>query len=60
MKEACPSLRLTERKRIAKQLLSEWPSQVRIEDDAHFSSIHHVLESVGAMMIIEEEPNPRV
>jgi hypothetical protein len=55
LREACPSLRLTERKRLAKSLLKGGGARVRIEVEAQLNSVHHMLESLGAMMRIEKE-----
>ncbi|MFZ2642146.1 MAG: hypothetical protein WA117_14200, partial [Verrucomicrobiia bacterium] len=54
--EACPHLRLTERKRLARTLLSGKPSEVTVEE-TYFESTRHFLESLGAIMSFEKKPD---
>ena len=55
LKLACPALRLAERKRIAKELLSGDHVTLRITEESQGEGICHVLESIGGRVTYEQE-----
>ena len=58
LKRACPSLRLTERKRLAQKLTDGIAMRVVIEDPKYTESLSVILEASGASIrMSEEEPN---
>jgi hypothetical protein len=55
---ACPSMRLTERKRLAKKLADGASMSIIIEDLKYAESLSHVLEATGAVISMDKaEPN---
>jgi hypothetical protein len=55
---ACPSLRLTERKRFAKKIADGAIGRIQVENPKYAESLSHILESTGAAVsITKEEPN---
>ena len=55
---ACPSLRLTERKRLAKKIAEGAVGRIVVENPKYAESLSHILESTGAAVSIsKEEPN---
>ena len=60
LQSACPSLRLTERKRLAKQICDGAAVSIPIETPRFAESLFHILESTGTVASMrEEEPIPR-
>ena len=58
LQSACPSMRLTERKRLAKEIVGGGLAKIVVENPKYAESLFHVLESIGAVVrIAEEEPN---
>jgi hypothetical protein len=58
LQSACPSLRLTERKRLAKTIVDGAVISITVENAKYAESLSHILESAGAAVSIsKEEPN---
>jgi len=58
LQSACPSMRLTERKRLAKSIAAGGLARIVVESPKYAESLFHVLESIGAVVrISEQEPN---
>ena len=55
LKLACPTLQHTERKRIAKELLSGDHVAIRIEEESQGEGIVHVLETRGGRVTYDKE-----
>ena len=58
LQSACPSLRLTERKRLAKQIAAGGVMSLSVENPKYAESLSHILEATGAVISMKEEPNP--
>ena len=54
LKAVCPSLRLTERKRLAKRLADGAPVSFRIEVPEHLGGLTAILEATGAQFTIDD------
>jgi hypothetical protein len=52
---ACPSLRLTERKRLAKKIADGAVMSIDIEDPKYAESLSHILEATGAVVSMDEK-----
>jgi hypothetical protein len=58
IESACPSMRLTERKRLAKRISSGEPVIIKIEDTKYAESLAHILEATGALLSVRNQaPN---
>jgi len=58
LKSACPSMRQTERKRLAQQIVAGNPVSVLIEVPKFEESLCHILEATGAIIRMTEERPP--
>ena len=53
LKEACPTIRVTARKRLASAILKREVCNIQLPGIRGASGIRHVLESLGASVVIE-------
>ncbi len=58
LKAACPSLRLTERKRLAQSLADAVPLSLIIEVPERLRSLTNILEATGVRFTVDEEAQP--
>lgn len=53
LKTACPALRVTDRKRLAAALMKREACSIQLPNVRGASGIRHILESLGARVVIE-------
>jgi hypothetical protein len=54
LKDASPSLRLTERKRLSRQILKGEVSVITVENEKYAESLSHILEATGAVVSMQK------
>jgi len=55
LQSACPSLRLTERKRLARLIVDGAAISIPVEVPKYAESLYHILESTGTVASMREE-----